>query len=1260
MGFLKIAEGELLSNDIPAHEALADVEVTNRFIKLAESLRKIAPRSDDFLYFTAIMLHGAEASLVDPKTGEAKKDKQGNVITGGFSDDWKWSCTDISIDPYSNQNGDIFPSSELKKAYAKWRGRPLCINHQSSDVEGVRGIIIDTHWDDKYKRVVGLCALDKKSYPELAQKVKAGYANNVSMGTAVGRALCTVCQKAAVTEKDYCDCIRSRKGQRINGVKVGEINLDLSPIELSLVVTPADQQAKVLKIVASMNNYVDQRSLLLEEKDRVETEKLAKLDDSIKSVESQLNRLFSECSDSSCQFVRGEDGHIKMVKSAQEQPAYSWDDFFATAREIDGADDYEKHDLFDSLNHMRQLLRVEDLRNDPTKLTTFVDVMGSKNKYLHEKILQPVLEELKSTQVGGHNPPMQDNQFTSPNGPDKDTGLGGLVPAIMPQDEQMTGRRYNDGQPSEKGPKPNKGGDTGPELGSASDKFDFGNMASNQETLMAKGGKITALADIEENLNLLLKQTQEIEVEMNKMKDNLNNTNSVAVITDKAATAEDFKMNEARLKLRAAQRKALLEKQAYHQGTEEPKEYKKDPGAAKARMEDKQMHQDKAMGGADGAAPGDEATKKKLLRADLEQRALNRRAYFQGTEEPKEYKKDPGAAKARQDDKQMHQDKAMGGADGAFPGDEAAKKKLLRAELVPGTLRTKFTKVRNADGSYNKQASYFEIFAGENKLLKATAEEIYGEELEQAVAEGSEKTAWDVLSSPEYGKEVMATIRTEGFEKVSYLLKGAQAAPAMPELPPAMDAAPAGDAPMGDEGKKVEVDANEIMSLVGTMEDTLGELESKVTKANPDEVAPASVDKSDEAAESVGTELAASVRSIGLEVHAELDRSADELALLAEYFQKSASLSDAKKTELNKLAAEAVADGKALLEEAETILAIAGKVPPGLAAFQKKKEEAKGKGKDKKEDKKEDKKDAKKDKKEDKKDEKKKDKKKSKKAELAEALLKLATEIAAEDEGEDLVATAEADEMDKDMKELGLLPENAADDKEDCGMCGAAMDAEHACTASSAKDELVREALAARKAKREALLKSAEEKKYDVTPDMHGHIGEAHKGHENPTTELDVKPAGDGAMVEGVDKIHDDVMDAAEAAPTGKQGSSDVEVKEAEIKAALEIDLKVKKAEEDKTKFRVKLRRAYDLGLQMQEKSMISRTKEALDVQVDEIMKFDDLAFESYKRVVSNTNAVVKTASTKSVPQVGVREDNSSPEDAGAPESLTDKLKNMW
>lgn len=1320
MAILKVAEGILLENDIKPEVALADIEITNRFIKLAQQLKRIAPRSNDFTYFTAIMITAAEASLIDTN-GDAKKDKTGASITGGFDNKWKWSCSDPTIDPYKNQNSDIFPEAELKKAYRKWVGKPLCVNHESSNVEGVRGIIIDTHWDDKYKRVVGLCALDSATYPDLAHKIKSRYATSVSMGTAVGQALCTLCQKSAITEKDYCDCIRFKKGQRINGVVVAEVNIDLNPIELSIVVTPADPQAKVLQIVASMNNYIDQRNTLLEEKTQAETTKLAQLDSTIKNVETQLNRLFSECSDSSCQFVRNSSGHITMIKSAQETPAtHTWKDYFDLADKVDGlknnAEDLAA--IFKQMDDMRSELNIDDLKKEEN-MSRFLNTMTSVNKELHDNHLNDVLSDLN--RAISTSPESQTTQFTSQTGADKDLGLDSGSEVSMPANEQETGDRVSKVvNPSENEAKPDFGGNYGPELGSASDRFQFGNYAS-KVMLMAKGGKKTA--DIDENLTLLLKQTQDIEKEMNKMKETLNNTNTIAG----NSAMEELKMNEARLKLRAAQRQALLKKQAsecekcaddskkceecekceehckhksasfvitasatycklcntevadkqaakvhaetkhpgedvtfsdykksYWQGTTEPKPgqvmYKPENGGEnKIRMNDKQMHQDKSMGGADGSFPGDEAEKKKHLRADLEQRAqLRRTAYWQGTTEPKPgqvmYKPEGGGEnKIRMNDKQMHQDKNMGGDKGSFPGDEAEKKKHLRAELSKATLRTKFTPVVNASGAYDKKASTFEVFAGAEKLITATAEEIYGEDLDKVVDTDTGATGWQSLSSPVYGKEIMAAIRSQGFDKVAYLLKGAQA---LPEMPPALEApeAPKADGAAGGEAEKVNVDANEVMALVGNMEDALDKIRTEVTGSSEGDVKDVSVETKTDApeAEQLGADLTASIQNLGREVCADLDRVADDLALVVGYLEKSASFSAAKKAELNTLALDAVNEGKTLLEEAEVILSFAGKVPPGLKAFQDK-QKGKKKGKDKEEDKE---KDAKEDKAK-KKDEKKKDKdekpkKKEKKSALVEALLKLAQEVSGEEvktAGEEVDA-----DMEKEMKEYGL--DGKADD---CGMCGMAHDKENKC-ASTAKDGLVVEALLARRNRREALLKAAEEKKYDVVPDTHGLEDEAHKGG-GTTTQVDNKPANDGAKVETIDEIKKKMLEVAEATSTGKEGSAALE-----IKAELEAGLKTKKAEEDKTKLRVKMRRAYDLALEMQKKGMINGS--ALETQVDEILGFSDAAFESYKRAIANTQLVVKTASAK-LPSVGVREDNSQAGD-NTSVSLEDKLKHLW
>lgn len=244
--------GESISirpEDIHPIEKLAsdsDLDIENRMYKFAQELKVIAPQAKDFLYFTCVMMHAAEAACINPD-GTPKKLANGEVVSAHWEDvgdGVKWVCNDPNIKPYKNNNSDAFPRKELKKAYKGWVGRPLCLDHQSQSVDKIRGVIVDTVYDDKRDRIIALCALDSKNYPDLADKVKTGVATNVSMGVAVGRAVCSECHKAARTEKEFCQHMR-------NKTRYAEINLDLSPLELSLVVAGADPGAKVKHIIAS-------------------------------------------------------------------------------------------------------------------------------------------------------------------------------------------------------------------------------------------------------------------------------------------------------------------------------------------------------------------------------------------------------------------------------------------------------------------------------------------------------------------------------------------------------------------------------------------------------------------------------------------------------------------------------------------------------------------------------------------------------------------------------------------------------------------------------------------------------------------------------------------------------------------------------------------------------------------------------------------------------------------------------------------------
>src|ERR1039457_93081 len=169
---IKLGESiDILPSSIQSSESvLSDPAIDDRFKRFAAGLKRIAPRAEDFLYFSCIMLHSAEAALVN-ENGTSKLDKHGKVITAEWDKtggSWKWVCSDPYLKCYKNSNGDVFPEQELIRAYKNWVGKPLCIDHKSSSVDSIRGVILDTYYDRTFKRVIGLCALDKVSYPDLA------------------------------------------------------------------------------------------------------------------------------------------------------------------------------------------------------------------------------------------------------------------------------------------------------------------------------------------------------------------------------------------------------------------------------------------------------------------------------------------------------------------------------------------------------------------------------------------------------------------------------------------------------------------------------------------------------------------------------------------------------------------------------------------------------------------------------------------------------------------------------------------------------------------------------------------------------------------------------------------------------------------------------------------------------------------------------------------------------------------------------------
>lgn len=248
--------------------SLVSDSVLEQFTRIASELKKVAPKANDFLYFSAVMMHASEASAINDD-GSARMDKSGNQIKVGWdssNNTLRWQTSDNNQTlPYKNANRDSFPELELIKAHKKWVNKPLCVDHKSSSIEHVRGFIVDTHYDPILKRVIALCALDKKNFPQLARQIETGVSNDVSMGTGVSKVICFDCGKTARAETEFCNHMKTHSSYC-------EINTELNPIELSIVVNGADQKAKIKHIIAAVQN----------------------LDNYVASQEAHLNKMASD------------------------------------------------------------------------------------------------------------------------------------------------------------------------------------------------------------------------------------------------------------------------------------------------------------------------------------------------------------------------------------------------------------------------------------------------------------------------------------------------------------------------------------------------------------------------------------------------------------------------------------------------------------------------------------------------------------------------------------------------------------------------------------------------------------------------------------------------------------------------------------------------------------------------------------------------------------------------------------------------------
>lgn len=817
-----------------------DDKIAARFKRTAELLReaqdkaktggkKLMPKVDDFTFGHCIQMHAAEAALINHDTGEPILNKKGEPVQGWFEEitDAKgrpsvlWKSPD-GIKPYKNQNGDIFPEADLIAKHKDWVGKPLCRDHVSSTVDGIRGIVVDTYYDPKHKCVHALFALDKKNYPDLARKVEAGYATSVSMGTAVGRAICTECGTVATVESEYCHHVRSK-------TNYGEVNKDLSPIELSIVVTGADPRAKIKHVLAHLNTYVEQKEQELKKvasADNVDVGELRQLVQDLKRIEANLH------------LVRADAGFNQMAELIQSLERMKPGD-----------------PNVDVLAQQIPRSKEELMVLDAALLGRLMHQAGRHNLEFYQTISDAYMERAQMA-----------NQETQAPSPELliDKPESEIQSEYMASDAQGSGRHdaswFVDTHGytlNEEYPDDLSTGDMLPTDIRPTPYEGMQGLSSLYINLSRKGGS-NNFANLEQKLANMQEQVRSLENMQNKKKEK--------------------PMNFAELKERSLRRR-----QAYWQGTEEPA-----PGERKYELmgdqdkirnkEDKQMVGDELdYGNEQEVLPKDDKpVKEHMQRASLEERRLRRaawlesmqkaaqgaevvydktgnpvgvksqqgkvsplanaakdkdykkdedeeeedkkgkkkKAYWQGTEEPKpgqpQYERmtPPDQDQLREkEDKQMVGRGMESGADGMHPGYDKSDEEIKRYWQRMADLKARLVKGAMEDACWD-------IFADGKKVLSVKASDVYNKVWDRPINKQASTTHGDYFQSEDYGYRLLDLVRTA---------QGPEGAAQELDLPAPMPAAPA---PKGDAGDERE----QVLAKIREAQDALADAEADLDR----------------------------------------------------------------------------------------------------------------------------------------------------------------------------------------------------------------------------------------------------------------------------------------------------------------------------------------------------------------------------------------------------------------------------------------------
>jgi hypothetical protein len=826
----------------------------------------------------------------------------------------------------------------------------------------------------------------------------------------------------------------------------------------------------------------------------------------------------------------------------------------------------------------------------------------------------------------------------------------------------------------------------------------------------------------EAGISELREVTAAIEAKLNQMKNSL----------DKLAKTSINKQEETMTGSNE------LNKQGYFQGAggvNEPTpgqvKYPKDPLNEKLReTEDKQMVGQPPfpeVGPVDGmhpspasADPSDELARKKMLaRAESEERAMRREAIVQLAKDALESKSyyqggggvnepTPGKAKYPKDklneELREYEDKQMvgqppfpgvGPVDGLHPSPSSAEPKdeLKRKEMLArASLRARFIKAANQDGTQNLGKSAWEVFLGDKLLLTASVDDL---------SAGRPEMFYDSIATKPFGVKLIEKIKLEGAPAVSKLIKRAQVAPSAapggdvggppggdaggPDLgaggPPAEDTGKSGDpkATAVELSEKVRDLSSDLVEAVRALTGEQAEMGADEGSAPPGGDAgggvggpaggPAMADDSSsgKSASDLGTmrkQINGALTQAMKESVAELNDHKQELDMIVGLYDKG--INETSKELLNSLVGDAFNQSKSAVADGFKLMAAFVKYARGTNAIVKR-------------------------------------------AEIEAELDALAT-----DEGD-----AMSDKKDSHSADggdlMGLINDTNADldavhslMSDDDGLAAdeglldveleaAAEDANDAVTVKTPQEAAQiakqnpdasvmvqasfdsREGRAALRAKlaADALGKEETGEIQDASKLQFSDMLDQADRLADGQTHLDVKPSDSLGLVETLEEQNKAFLDVAKAPPkvrkeaeaiqhlvaSGQLDPADLDALVAEgldkdavaywkkyfgqvdggSEFASELVKEHVKAqlEEQLNKYRVKLARAYELAYDMAERGLVNADRGSISLQVDEVMKFDDPSFESLKRVVARHPVTGLRKQAGRLPLVGQEEEGS-------------------